>query len=87
MCTILNAGLTPAIREALAARHGLAVVSGHRRPEVSRPEKDIFEAFGQDVFSLRLMRERLPKEVYERIKNIGHNGHTLDPHDAMERLR
>ncbi len=58
------------------------VAGGHRRPEVFRPEKNIFEAFGQDVFSLRLMRERLPKEVYERIKNIGHNGHTLDPHDA-----
>ncbi len=42
----------------------------------------MFETFGQDVFSLRLMRERLPKDVYGRIKNIGVNGQGLDPHDA-----
>ncbi len=43
---------------------------------------NMFETFGQDVFSLRLMRERLPKEVYERLRSIGHNGSTLAPHDA-----
>jgi glutamine synthetase len=42
----------------------------------------MFETFGQDVFSLRLMRERLPKEVYERIKNITLGSQPLDPHDA-----
>ncbi len=59
------------------------VARGHRRPEPGCcSDKSMFQTFGQDVFSLRLMRERLPKEVYERLRTIGHNGHTLDPHDA-----
>lgn len=58
------------------------IAQGSRRPEHPTPKKSMFETFGQDVYSLRLMRERLPKEVYNRIKNIGHNGHILDPHDA-----
>jgi len=61
------------------------VSKGHQAPAPQGSKKSMFETFGQDVFSLRLMRERLPKEVYERIKKIGsngHNGHTLDPHDA-----
>lgn len=58
------------------------IARGCRRPESGSPKKSMFETFGQDVFSLRLMRERLPIEVYNRLKNIGHNGRVLDPHDA-----
>ncbi|MDR1044583.1 MAG: glutamine synthetase III [Candidatus Adiutrix sp.] len=59
------------------------IAKGHRRPDPKgAPDQSLFETFGQDVFSLRLMRERLPREVYNRIKNIGHNGQSLDPHDA-----
>ena len=55
---------------------------GHRKPELCGPKKSMFETFGEDVFSLRLMRERLPKEVYERIKNISCKGQPLGRHDA-----
>ncbi|UQZ89461.1 glutamine synthetase type III [Deltaproteobacteria bacterium Smac51] len=58
------------------------VAAGHRAPEVCAPEKNMFESFGEDVFSQRLMRERLPKEVYVRLKNIGHGGRTWAPYDA-----
>ena len=58
------------------------LAQGHRRPEVRGHKKSMFDAFGEDVFSLRVMRERLPKDVFRRIKNIGANGPTLDPHDA-----
>ena len=58
------------------------ISQGHRRPEFRAREKSSSESFGQDVFSLRLMRERLPKDVYKRLKDIGINGKTLDPHDA-----
>jgi glutamine synthetase len=40
------------------------------------------EAFGEDVFSFRLMRERLPKEVFERLRNIGRGGRGWAPYDA-----
>ncbi len=57
------------------------VAEGHKAP-AGRAEKNIFESYGEDVFSRRLMRERLPKEVYERLKNIGRQGRTWAPYDA-----
>lgn len=58
------------------------LATGHRKPDCCGSKKSMFEAFGEDVFSLMVMRERLPKDVFKRIKNIGANGPTLDPHDA-----
>ena len=40
------------------------------------------DIYGEDVFNLRLMRERLPKEVYDRVRNIGQGGRTWAPYDA-----
>lgn len=40
------------------------------------------DIYGEDVFSFRLMRERLPKEVYDRVRNIGQGGRTWAPYDA-----
>lgn len=54
---------------------------GYRQPD-DRHSANVSEDFGLDVFSLRLMRERLPREIYERLSHLDHNSHTLDPHDA-----
>ncbi len=38
--------------------------------------------FGRDVFSQRTMRQRLPKEAYERLMRTIHDGEPLDPQVA-----
>lgn len=59
------------------------IVAGHRQPQLSeRPIGTAPELFGRDVFSLRLMRERLPKEVFKRLKEVNQHGGRLDPSDA-----
>ena len=39
----------------------------------------ITEIFGQDVFNDRVMRERLPKSVYRKLKKTITEGYELDP--------
>ncbi|MGL4209885.1 MAG: glutamine synthetase III, partial [Candidatus Adiutrix sp.] len=58
------------------------LAAGHHKPEPKTTKKTMSETFGQDVFSLRLMRERLPKEVYERFAKVSHGEGKLTPHDA-----
>lgn len=40
---------------------------------------DIADIYGCNVFSERVMRERLPKEVFKRLKNTMNNKEKLDP--------
>ena len=40
------------------------------------------ELFGRDIFSLKLMRERLPKSVYERLLATIENDNPISPADA-----
>ncbi|MDR0622067.1 MAG: glutamine synthetase III [Deltaproteobacteria bacterium] len=40
------------------------------------------ELFGRDIFSLKLMRERLPKSVYERLLSTIDNDDPISPSDA-----
>ncbi|MDR2405603.1 MAG: glutamine synthetase III [Deltaproteobacteria bacterium] len=40
------------------------------------------ELFGRDIFSLKLMRDRLPKSVYERLLSTIDNDSPLSPADA-----
>ena len=54
---------------------------GYRQP-TTPPPTNCSEAFGEDVFSLRLMRERLPQEVYLRLLNLPLDDNSLDSHDA-----
>lgn len=40
---------------------------------------NVAELFGVNVFNDKVMRERLPKEVYRRLKKTVHEGYELDP--------
>ncbi|MDR1085475.1 MAG: glutamine synthetase III [Deltaproteobacteria bacterium] len=40
------------------------------------------ELFGRDIFNLKLMRERLPKSVFERLLSTIHNDAPISPADA-----
>ena len=42
----------------------------------------IDEIFGQDVFSQRVMRKRLPKDIYKRLIRTTEFGEALDLHVA-----
>lgn len=39
----------------------------------------ISEIFGENVFSDHVMRERLPKDIYRKLKKTVHDGYELDP--------
>ena len=43
------------------------------------PKERAHEYFGRDVFSERVMRERLPKEIYKQVLRTIQLGHPLDP--------
>ncbi|MDR1922489.1 MAG: glutamine synthetase III, partial [Candidatus Adiutrix sp.] len=58
------------------------VSSGHRQPQADDSGKSIFETYGEDVFSLKLMRERLPREVCDRLSHIGQHGRAWEHYDA-----
>ncbi len=47
----------------------------------------ISELFGADVFNDKIMSERLPKDVYERLKRTREMGKSLDPAVASEVAR
>ncbi len=50
------------------------------RPVQKHAERaDIADIYGCNVFSERVMRERLPKEVFKRLKNTMNNKEKLDP--------
>jgi glutamine synthetase len=53
---------------------------GGARLETSAPvHQRIEEIYGQDVFNERAMRERLPKEVFQRLMKTINKGEKLDP--------
>lgn len=58
------------------------LAGGYRRLDSCKVTKDIFSNFGRDVFGLHLMRDKLPKDVFERLCIIGRDGWTLAAHDA-----
>ncbi len=49
-----------------------------------RREKDqpISTYFGEDIFSLSVMQEKLPKDIYKKLVEIIHEGRKLDPDTA-----
>lgn len=47
--------------------------------EVTVPDETVQERFGRDVFSERVMRERLPKEVFKSVYRTIRLGDPLDP--------
>ncbi len=73
-------------REALssvAAWHEDTRQNGHVHGKASTKEQSAAQApqqfFGRDVFSERVMRERLPKDVFKAVLRTVTLGHSLDP--------
>ncbi|MFG0256949.1 MAG: glutamine synthetase III [Phycisphaerales bacterium JB043] len=50
----------------------------HKQPS----EPDLAKEFGRDVFSERVMRARLPKDVFRAVMRTIRDGHRLDPSHA-----
>ncbi|MBL8763727.1 MAG: glutamine synthetase III [Phycisphaerae bacterium] len=51
--------------------------SNHGQPHVQRPSERIEDLFGADVFSERVMRHRLPKDVFQRVMATTKSGERL----------
>ena len=47
--------------------------------EEKRERVNIAELFGENVFGDRVMRERLPKAVYQRVREMMTEGYELEP--------
>ncbi|GAB1409357.1 glutamine synthetase III [Desulfovibrionales bacterium] len=59
----------------------VALASEHRVPS-SSPSKKQTDFFGRDVFSMAVMRERLPRPVFARLRQGAHEGRCLHEGDA-----
>jgi glutamine synthetase len=69
-----------AIAAATAWREGSTTSSP--KTEGGAGQQRIEEIFGQDVFSERAMRERLPKDIFQRLMKTINKGEKLDAHLA-----
>ena len=55
---------------------------GQKPNGAEQPTERVDACFGNDVFSQRTMRQRLPKNAYERLMRTIHQGEALDPQVA-----
>ncbi|MCL1915150.1 MAG: glutamine synthetase III [Desulfovibrionaceae bacterium] len=65
-----------------AVRAAVAIAPAPYPEETVEQAYSPTEIFARDVFSLRVMRERLPKEVFRRLEETCVNGQGLDDGDA-----
>ncbi len=71
-----------AIAAATAWREGSTTSSSKGEAVGGVGHQRIEEIFGQDVFSERAMRERLPKDIFQRLMKTINKGEKLDAHLA-----
>jgi len=59
-----------------------APANGVTNANGSKPAQRVDEIYAADVFTRRVMRQRLPKEVFKSLIRTIDNGAPLDPHVA-----